>query len=83
MHVFMYNHRVVYHSIVSLSQLSVILSMDVAVYPGPLRLGFSNSIRNKGPLLAEYVKSGGYEVLGLTETYIRAHDTPFFLQIDP
>ena len=50
--------------------------------PGPLRLGFANcrSIRNKGPLLADEVKSGGYDVFGLTETHIKAHGTPFFLQ---
>ena len=68
---------------VSLSQLSLILlSGDMAVNPGLLRFGFANccSIRNKGPLLADEVKSGGYNVFGLTETHIRAHDTPFFLK---
>ena len=53
MHVFMYNHRVLYRMIVSLSQLGGILySGDMSVNPGPLRLGFTNcySIRNKGSL---------------------------------
>ena len=79
MHVFMYNHRVSYSRAVSLSQLSLILlSVDVAVNPGPLKLCFANchSIRNKSPLLAEEVKSGRYNVFGLTETHIKAHDTP-------
>ena len=83
MHVCMYNHRVSYRKMVSLSQLSLILLFgDVAVNPGPLRLGFANchSIRNKGRLLAEEVKNCGYDVFGLTETHIKAHDTPFFLQ---
>ena len=82
MHVCMYNHRVSYRKMVSLSQLSLILlSGDEAVL-GPLRLGFANchSIRNKSPLLAEEVKNGGYDVFGLTETHIKAHDTPFLLQ---
>ena len=68
---------------VSLSQLSLILlSGDVTINPGPLRLGFANCcfMRNKGPLLAEEFKSGGYDVFGLTETHIKAHDTQFFLQ---
>ena len=65
MHVFIYNHRVLYCRMVYLSQLCLILlSGYVAVNPGPLRLGFTNccSIRNKGPLLAAEVKSGGYYV---------------------
>ena len=83
MHVSMYNRRVSSHRMVSLSQLSLIfLSGDVAVNPGPLRLGFANccSIRNKGLLLAQDVKNCGYDVFGLTETDIKAHDTPFFLK---
>ena len=54
----------------------------MAVNPGPLRFDFSNClcIRNKGPLFANEVKSCGYNVFGLTETHIKAHDTPFFLQ---
>ena len=51
MHVLMYNHRVLYRRMVSLSQLSLILLYgDVTVYPGLLRLGFANcrSLRNKG-----------------------------------
>ena len=69
---------------VSFSQLSLILlSGDVAVNPGrPLRFGFANccSIRNKGPLLADEIKSGGYNVFGLIETHIKTHDTSFLLQ---
>ena len=83
MYVFVCNHRVSYHKMVSLSQLSLILlSGDVAVNPGLLIFGFANChyIRNKSPLLADEVKSGGYDVFGLTETHIKAHDTPFFLQ---
>ena len=68
---------------ISFGQLSLILlSGDVAVNPGPLSFGFANcrSIRNKGPLLADEVNSGRYDVFGLTETHIKAHDTTFFLQ---
>ena len=81
MHVIMYNHRVSYCRMVSLSQLSLILSGDVAVNPGQLRLGFANchSIRTKDPLLADEVKNLEYDIFGLTETHIKAHGTPFFL----
>ena len=87
MYVFVCNHRVSYHKMVSLRQLSLILlSGDVAVNPGPLSFGFANcrSIRNKGPLLADEVNSGRYDVFGLTETHIKAHDTTFFSsRVDP
>ena len=71
MYVFVCNHRVSHHKMVSLSQLSLILlSGDMAV-----RFGFANcrSIRNKGPLLADEVKSGGFDVFGLTETHMTHH----------
>ena len=83
MYLFVCNHMVSYHKMVSPSQFSLILlSGDVAVNPGPLRFGFANCryIRNKGLLSADEVKSGGYDVFGPTETHIKAHDTPFFLQ---
>ena len=83
MYDFVCNHRVSYRKMVFLGQLSWILwSGDVAVNPGPLSFGFANcrSIRNKGPLLADEVNSGRYDVFGLTETHIKAHDTTFFLQ---
>ena len=83
MHVFVCSHRVSYRKMVSFSQLSLILlSGDVAVNPGPLSFGFANcrSIRNKGLLLADEVNSGRYDVFGLTETHIKAHDTTLFLQ---
>ena len=68
---------------VSLGQLSLILlSGNVAVNLGSLSFSFANcrSIRNKGPLLADEVNSGRFDVFGLTETHIKAHDTTFFLQ---
>ena len=82
-HVFMCNLRVLYHRMVSLNKLSLIwLSGDVIVNPVLLRLGFANChfIRNKGSLLANEVKSGGYDVFGLTETHIKTHDTPSLIQ---
>ena len=84
MYVSVCNHRVSHHKMVSLSQLSLILmSGDVAANPGPLRFGFAicRSIGNKGPLLADEVKSGRYDVFGLIKTLIKPHDTPFFLQV--
>ena len=49
--------------------------------PGPMEFGFANcrSIRNKGPTLCEEVKTGNFDVFGLTETHIKALDTPSFL----
>ena len=82
MHVCMYKHRVLYRKMVALSQLCLILlSGDVAVNLGPLRLGFANccSIRNKSPVVAKKVKMVGMMSLA-DETHIKAHDTPFFLQ---
>ena len=37
------------------------------------------SIRNKGPILCDEVKTGNFDVFGLTETHIKALDTPSFL----
>ena len=79
----MYNQRDSYRKMVSLSQSSLILlSGDVAVNSRPVRLSFVNCrfIRIKNLLFAEEVKNGGYDVFGLTETHIKAHDTSFFLQ---
>ena len=57
------------------------LSGDVAFNPWPMKFGFANcrSIRNKGPTLCEEVKNGNFDVFGLTETHIKALDTPSFL----
>ena len=54
---------------------------NVALNPGPLMFGFANcrSIRNKGPILCEEVKTGNFDVFGLTETHIKALDTPSML----
>ena len=40
----------------------------LVVNPGPLKFGFTNcrSIRNKGPILCEEVKTGNFDVFGLT-----------------
>ena len=59
----------------------VLLSSDVALNSGTLKFGFANcqSIRNKGPILCDKVKTGNCDVLGLTETHIKALDTPSFL----
>ena len=53
----------------------------VALNPGPVKFGFANcrSIRNKGLTLCEEVKTGNFDVFGLTETHIKALDTPSFL----
>ena len=66
----------------SLRQLAlVLLSGDVALNPGPLKFGFANcrSIRNKGPILCDEIQTGNFDVFGLTETHIKALDTPSFL----
>ena len=59
----------------------VLLSGEVALNPMPLKLDFSNcwSIRNKGPVLCDEVKTGNFDVLGLTETHVKALDMPSFL----
>ena len=59
----------------------VLLSGDVALNPGPLKFGFANcrSIRNKGPILCDEIQTGNFDVFGLTETHIKALDTPSFL----
>ena len=57
----------------------VLLSGDVALNPGPMKFGFANcrSFRNRGPTLCEKVKTGNFDVFGLTETHIKALDTHF------
>ena len=59
----------------------VLLSGDITLNPGPMKFGFANcwSIRNKGPTLCKEVKTGNFDVFGLTETHIKALDTPSFL----
>ena len=63
------------------SSLWFLLSGNVALNPGPIKFGFANCrpIRNKGPTLCEEVKTGNFDVFGLTETHIKALDTPSFL----
>ena len=80
--IYVKSHRVTFCEKASFRQLAlVLLSGDVALNPGPMRFGFANcrSIRNKGPILCEEVKTGNFDVFGLTETHIKALDTPSFL----
>ena len=80
--IYVKSHRVTFCKKATLRQLTlVLLSGDVALNPGPMKFGFANcrSIRNKGPTLCEEVKSGNFDVFGLTETHIKALDTPSFL----
>ena len=75
-------HTVTFREKASFRQLVlVLLSGDVALNPGPLKFGFANCrpIRNKGPILWDELKTGNFDVLGLTETHIKALDTPSFL----
>ena len=69
MYVYMYNHRVLYQRRVSfICQHSLILlSRNVAVNPGPLRLCPANcrSVRYKVPLLAEEKKLNVVEWMSL------------------
>ena len=60
----------------------LLLCGDVASNPGPTKFGFVNcrSIRNKGPLIHDLVHSGGYQILGLTETHISPSDTDRLLR---
>ena len=67
--IYVRTHRVTFCEKASFRQLAlVLLSGDVVLNPGPLKFGFANclSIRNKG-------------VFGLTQTHIKALDTPSFL----
>ena len=76
------SHRVTFCEKACFRQLTlVLLSGDVALNPGPMKFGFANcrSIRNKGPTLCEEVKTGNFDAFGLTETHIKALDTPSFL----
>ena len=80
--IYVRTHRVTFCEKASFRQLAlVLLSGDVALNPGPLKFGFANcrSIRNKGPILGEEVKTGNFDVFGLTETHNKAPDTPSFL----
>ena len=80
--IYVKSHRVTFCEKASFRKLAlVLLSGDVALNPGPMKFGFSNcwSIRNKGPTLCEEVKTGNFDVFGLTETHIKALDTPSFL----
>ena len=80
--IYVKSHRVTLCERASFRQLAlVLLSGDVALNPGPMKCGFANcrSIRNKGPILCEEVKTGNFDIFGLTETHIKALDTPSFL----
>ena len=80
--IYVRTHRVTFCEKESLRQLAlVLLSGDVALNPGPLKFGFANcrSIRNKGPILCDEIQTGNFDVFGLTETHIKALDTPSFL----
>ena len=79
---FMLRHRFTFREKASFRQLAlVLLSGDVTLNPGPLKFGFANcrSIRNKGPILHDEIKTGNFDGFGLTETHIKALDTPSFL----
>ena len=80
--IYVKSHRVTFCEKASFRQLAlVLLSGDVALNPRPMKFGFTNcrSIRNKGPILCEEVKTGNFDVFGLTETHIKTLDTPSFL----
>ena len=80
--IYVRTHRVTFCEKASFRQLAlVLLSGDVALNPGPLKFGFANcqSIRNKGPTLCDEIQTGNFDVFGLTETDIKALDTPSFL----
>ena len=80
--IYVRTHRVTFCEKVSFRQLALVLpSGDVALNPGPLKFGSATcrSIRNKGPILCEEIKTGNFDVFGLTETHIKALDTPSLL----
>ena len=80
--IYVKTHRVTFHEKASFRQLAlVLLSGDVTLTAEPLTFGFANcrSIRNKGPILCDEIKTGNFDVFGLTETHIKALDTPSFL----
>ena len=80
--IYVRTHRVTFCEKVSFRQLAlVLLSGDVALNPGPMKFGFANcrSIRNKGPVLCDEIQTGNIDVFGLTETHIKALDSPSFL----
>ena len=81
--IYVKSHRVTFCEKASFRPLAlVLLSGNVALNPGPMKFGFAScrSIRNKGPTLCEEVKIGNFDVFGLTETHIKALDTPSFLK---
>ena len=65
----------------------LLLAGDVALNPGPtapthdLRIGSINvrSVREKGPLLHDLMVSKSFDILAVTETWLRANDTSAFL----
>ena len=70
--IYVRTHRVTFCEKASFRQLAlVLLSGNVALNPGTLKFGLANcrSIKNKGPILCEEVKTGNSE----------AQDTPSFL----
>ena len=80
--IYVKSHRVTFCEKAFFRQLALaLLSGDVALNPGPMKFGFANcqSIRNNAPTLCEEVKTGNFDVFGLTETHIKALDTPSFL----
>ena len=79
--IYVKSHRVTFCKKASIRQLTlVLLSGDVTLNPGSMKFGFANcrSIRNNGPTLFEEVKTRNFDVFGLTETHIKASDTPSF-----
>ena len=82
MFIYVRTHRVTFCEKASFRQLAlVLLSVDVAQNPGPLKFGFANcrSIRHKGPILCDEIQTGNFDVFGFTETHLKALDTPSFL----
>ena len=80
--IYVKTQRVTFREKASFRQFAlVLLSGDVALNPGPLKFEFANcwSIKNKGPILCDEVKTGNFDAFGLTETHIKAVDTPSFL----
>ena len=62
--------------------LLLLLAGDVSLNPGPerpnLRLGTVNarSMRDKAPVLSDFVVSKGIDLLGITETWLTTRETP-------
>ena len=70
------------HGNVKLFQLLTILILagDVAVNPGPITMGHVNcrSWRNKGPLVSDWIEENHCDIVGRTETHLKATDTAQF-----